>query len=80
MCPRRRTVAAHMLVWRATRSKHDLCAWFDLHRLITVDRGLMGGTYSNTASVGFFEETPRTLDLQPGKTKAVACVTCGQIT
>lgn len=43
-----------MLVGRATRSEHDLCAWFDLHCLITVDWRLMGGTYSNTATIGFF--------------------------
>lgn len=61
-----------MLVWRATMSERDLCAWFDHHCLITADWQLIGGTDSNTATIGFCRETPITLDLQPVKAKAVA--------
>lgn len=40
----------------------------------------MGVTCSHAATIGVFEKTPITLDLQPSNNKAVACVTCGKIT
>lgn len=77
LCPCKCTVVVHVSVWRATRSEHDLCAWFDLHCLITVQ--IVGGTSAIQPPLVSLGETPITLDVEPGKAKAVAWVTCVQI-